>query len=430
MAIIYDIIFAILHLFYLPFFIFRRKFHKGFLCRLGFLPKDLVAKLAGNKHIWIHAVSVGEVLVASKLIDVLKKHWPEERIVISTVTPTGNKIAQSLASDKISVMYFPLDFSFIVKRIINQIRPTVFITAENEIWPNIISYLHAKNVPIIVINGRISKRSFLGYKKIRFLLKSTLKKVALFCMQTVEDGERIIYLGAPKEKVKVAGNLKFDEKFPEYSYEPSCLGLKDEDALFIAGSTHYNEEEIILRVYRDAIKIHPRLKLMIAPRHPERSDYIAGLISSNNFKVIKFSSIKNHKINLSAYANYVFLVDTIGDLKSLYNLATIVFVGGSLVNKGGHNIIEPAYFSKPIVFGEYMSNFQDMADLFLRKDSAIQVKNEQELSTTIRMLLGNKIKRQQLGLNARIIVDENKGVTERTIDLIKEITSSYARISL
>lgn len=430
MAIIYDIIFIVLHLFYLPFFIFRRKFHKGFLCRLGFLPKDLIAKLRGNKHIWIHAVSVGEVLVASKLIDGLKKYFPEERIIISTVTPTGNKIAQSLVNDKISVMYFPLDFSFIVKRIIDHIKPTVFITAETEIWPNIISYLYAKNVPIIVVNGRISKRSFLGYKKIRFLLKSTFKKITLFCMQTVEDGERIIYLGAPKEKVKFVGNLKFDEKFSEYSYDSSCLGLKEDDSLLIAGSTHHNEEEIILKVYRDAIKNYPRLKLMIAPRHPERVDSIADLISSNNLKVIKFSSIKNQKVNLAAYASYVFLVDTIGDLKSLYNLATIVFIGGSLVNKGGHNIIEPAYFSKPVIFGEHMSNFQDMADLFLKKNSALQVKSEKELAGAIKTLLDSKTKRLQLGQNARIIVDENKGATERTVEQINEIASSYARISL
>ncbi|MBM3248956.1 MAG: 3-deoxy-D-manno-octulosonic acid transferase [Candidatus Omnitrophica bacterium] len=430
MTIIYDIIFILLHLLYLPFFIFRRKFHKGFLSRLGFLPKDIISKLKGNKHIWVHAVSVGEVLVASKLIDVLRQRWPDQRIVISTVTPTGNKIARSLAKENDSVIYFPLDFSFIVKHVIDLIKPTVFITAETEIWPNIISYLYAKKVPVIVINGRISKRSFSGYKKIRFLLRRTLRKIALFCMQTSEDAERIIYLGAPKNKVKVVGNLKFDEKFSEHSCDPSCLGLKEDDMLIIAGSTHHNEEEITFKVYREAIKNFPRLKLMIAPRHPERADAIADLISSNNFKVIRFSSIKNEKINLAAYANYVFLVDTIGDLKSLYNLATLVFVGGSLVNKGGHNIIEPAYFSKPIIFGPHMSNFQDMADLFLKKNSVIQVKNEKELASAIKMLLENRTKRQQLGQDSRRIVDENKGATERTADLIKETGFSYARISL
>jgi len=395
---------------------------------LGFLPEDLITKLGGNKHIWIHAVSVGEVLVASKLIESIKQQWPQERIVISTVTPTGNRIAQSLASDKITVMYFPLDFSFIVKKIIHKIKPMIFITAETEIWPNIISYLYAKHVPIVIVNGRISKRSFWGYKKIRFLLRSTLRRIALFCMQTPEDAERIIYLGAPKERVKFVGNLKFDEKLPEYSCDSECLGLRENDMLFIAGSTHHNEEEMVFKIYRDLVKNYPRLKLMIAPRHPERADSIASVISANNFKVIKFSGIKNHKINLAAYANYVFLVDTIGDLKSLYNLATVVFVGGSLVDKGGHNIIEPAYFSKPIIFGQHMSNFQDMADLFLRKNAAIRVKTDKELANAVKILLDSAIKRQKLGENARIIVDENKGATQRTVEQIKKVLASYERI--
>ena len=420
MSIIYDIIFILLYVIYLPIFLIKGKMHKGFLSRLGFLPKDLLSKLKDNNFIWIHAVSVGEAQVVSKLIDVLRKQIPNRRLLISTVTSTGNKIARSIAKDNDLVIYFPLDLSFIVRRFINIINPLVFITTETEIWPNIIRHLYKRKVPIILINGRISKRSFKGYRKIKLFLKGILNRINLFCMQTVEDAEKIIYLGAPKEKVKVIGNLKFEETLSVNSYQPANLGLKKNESLLIAGSTHANEEENIIKIYKKILRDYPRLKLMIAPRHPERTGKIADLINANNFKVIKFSSIKNESINLSAYSNYIFLVDTIGDLRALYNLATIVFIGGSLVKKGGHNIIEPAYFSKPIIFGPDMSNFQDMADSFLRKEAAIQVANAKDLQKTIRVLLGNNTKIQALGNNAKAVVDENKGAAQRTVNLLKE----------
>ncbi|MFH1655382.1 MAG: 3-deoxy-D-manno-octulosonic acid transferase [Candidatus Omnitrophota bacterium] len=420
MTLIYDIIFIILHLIYFPIFLFKRKLHKGFLSRLGFLPKELT-KLKDKDYIWIHAVSVGEALVVSKLLDVLRKQLPDKKLLISTVTPTGNKIARSLIKNQDIVIYFPLDLSLIVRKFVNRINPCVFVTAETEIWPNIINYLHKRRIPIIIINGRISKRSFKGYRKIRYFLKGILNKISLFCMQTLDDAEKIIYLGADKDKVKVIGNLKFDETFPSHSYQTTDLGLKKDDRLLIAGSTHSNEEEIIIRVYKNILRDYPRLKLMIAPRHIDRVNSIIELIKANNFKVIKFSKVKNEQLNLTAYSNYIFLVDTIGDLKTLYNLATIVFVGGSLVNKGGHNIIEPGYFGKPIIFGPNMSNFQDMTDTFLSRKAAIQVKDEQGLQKNIKMLFDNNVRTQTISKNAKEVVEENRGATERTVNLLKEI---------
>lgn len=424
MTLIYDIIFLLLFILYLPVLLVKRKLHKGFFMRFGFLSKDIRERLKADNFIWIHAVSVGEALVISKLIDAIRKEFPGKRLVISTVTPTGNKIARSLAKDNDVVIYSPLDLSLVVKKFVNLIKPSVFITAETEIWPNLINRLHKINIPIILVNGRISRRSFKGYRKIRFFLKGILNKISLFCMQTIDDAEKIIYLGAKKESVKVIGNLKFDETFPENNYQAEDLGLKATDKLLVAGSTHNNEEEIIIKVYKNILKESPRLKLMIAPRHPDRADKITALIKANNLKVIRFSSIKNEKINLSAYLDYVFLIDTIGDLKSLYNLATVVFIGGSLVKKGGHNIIEPAYFAKPILFGPDMSNFQDMADLFLRKDAAIQVKDAKELQKRLSQLLENGTKIQNLAKRAKSVVDENRGTSQRTISLLKSVLNS------
>jgi len=421
--IIYDLILLFLYIIYFPIFLIKGKLHKGFLSRLGILPAEL-NKIKNKEYIWIHAVSVGEALVVSKLIDVLRMKFPEKGLVISTVTPTGNKIARTLSKEDDVIIYFPLDLGFIVRRFVNRINPCIFVTAETEIWPNIISYLHKKDIPIVLINGRISRGSFGGYKKIRYLLRKTLNKITVFCMQTLEDAERIIYLGADKDKVKVMGNLKFDETFPETKYEATDLGLKGDYQLLIAGSTHFNEEEMVIRVYKNLLKDYPLMKLMIAPRHIDRKNKLIDLINANNFKVIKFSIIKNEEINLTAYANYIFLVDTIGDLKTLYNLATVVFIGGSLVKKGGHNIIEPGYFAKPIVFGPNMQNFQDMTDSFLNRKAAIQVKDEEGLQKTIKMLLHNSAKMQALSRNAKAVVEENRGAAVRTVNLLSEFLGS------
>lgn len=420
MFIFYDLIFLIVAIFFLPIYLFRKKFHRGFLSRLGFLPKGLEL----DRPIWVHAVSVGEAMAIRTLVEQLRNIYPNKRFVISTVTPTGNKIAKSIARDGDFVTYLPLDFSFIVKRVIGKIDPSVFIIAETEIWPNLISYLYKKNIPIITVNGRISDSSFKDYLIIKFLLKPILNKISYFCVQTESDLNRFKSLGVQDAKIKVTGNMKFDiadytgKKYANYTDLRKKLGLKNEDKIFIAASTHPGEEEIILNVYKELWKEFPDLNLLVAPRHPERSKDIAKIASKFGFCSKFISSLPSQ--SPACVTKSVFILDVIGQLMNFYGIADIVFVGGSLVKKGGHNILEPASLAKLIIFGPYMFNFRDIADLFLSNKAAILVNNQEEIRAKIANLLSNPSIAAGFGENARQLIQQNQGATARNIEFIRK----------
>jgi 3-deoxy-D-manno-octulosonic-acid transferase len=420
MFIIYDLIFLVIGIIYLPIYLLRKKMHRGFFASLGFLPKGLTL----DRPIWIHAVSVGEVRAIESLLEGLKKNYPDKRFVISTVTATGNKIAKGLACDKDFITYLPLDLSFIIGSVIDRINPSIFIIAETEIWPNLITSLYRKKVPLITVNGRISDNSFRGYLTIKFLLRPVLAKVNLFCMQTQLDAERLIRLGVSKDKIQVTGNMKFDVKDcadygEDYTDYRNRLCLEPEDKLLVAGSTHPQEEEVVLATYKELLNEVSHLKLLIAPRHPERSSDVAKIVSRFGFRSIFVSSL------LAAHSTCIpkqlFILDTIGELAYFYQIADIVFVGGSLVKKGGHNILEPAIFSKPILFGPHMFNFRDIADLFLRNKAAVIVHNQEDLKTNIVELLNNPDKIIELGRRAKQLVLGNQGATKRNTDFIKKL---------
>ncbi len=385
--------------------------------RMGIFPKDFFKKLS---PIWIHAVSVGEINAVKSLIRELRKEYPEKNLVISTVTETANTIAKSLVEDGDRVTFLPLDLSFIVKRVVRKIRPSLFVIAETEIWPNLILRLEREKVPIVLVNGRISGRSFRGYRIVKFLLKDILRKISLFCMQTERDKKRILSLGVPKEKVFVAGNMKFDtidyrdfeENYRDYRQK---LDLKPTEELIVAGSTHPGEEKIILEVYKKLLIDFSNLRLLIAPRHPERAENIAKLAIKCGFNPVRISQLSDQSTN----QKIIFILDTIGKLISFYAISTIVFVGGSLVKRGGHNILEPAFFEKPIIFGPYMFNFQDICDLFLSNKAAIKVDNKQELFEEVKNLLDNPSEKEELSKRARVLILENQGATEKNISLIR-----------
>ena len=395
--------------------------HRGLLLRFGILPKDL----AIDRPIWIHAVSVGEAMAVKALAAELRAVYPDKRFVISTVTPTGNKIARGLAKDGDFVTYLPFDFSFIVKSVIDKINPSFFIIAETEIWPNLISYLHKKNIPISVVNGRISDSSYRGYHMVRFLLKPILDKISLFCVQTNSDAERFKGLGVPEEKIKITGNMKFDiedcaDSKKGYTDYRKRLDLEFSEKLLVAGSTHPGEEEIILNVYKDSLSEFPYLKLLIAPRHPERAQEIASLIRKFGFET-RMISLSNSQTVRQSNSQTVFILDTMGQLINYYAIADIVFVGGSLIKKGGHNILEPASFAKPILFGPYMFNFRDIAELFLINQAAILVNNQEELKVKIKEFLGAPVETQQMGQRAKELILDNAGATKRNAQLIKKL---------
>lgn len=421
MFIIYDFIFLIISFFYLPLYLFRRKFHKGFLARMGFSGQAF----AGKRPVWVHAVSVGEALAVKGLFGELIRFFPGKKFVISTVTSSGNKIASSIARPQDLVTYLPLDFSFVVRKVIDRINPELFIIAETEIWPNLISYLHKRHIPVISVNARISDASFRGYRLVKFLFKPVLNKITLFCVQTEDDSRRLAELGVLPEKIKVTGNLKFDLRPNQQTQKNNLLreqlGLKDGKKFIVAGSTHQGEEEIILSVYKELLKRFAGLNLLIAPRHPERADEVERLITKYGFEPVRIS-----RINPTAACHgerAVFILDTIGHLLDYYGLADLVFIGGSLVKKGGHNILEPVSLGKATLFGPYMFNFREIAGLFLKNKAAISIDDEEGLKNAIQVLLQNPPALEDLGNRARELLLKNQGATAKTLSFIKGFVS-------
>ncbi len=421
MLLLYKIFYILFAICYLPFFLIRGKWHRGFLMRLGKFPQRAVDTLnRQQKVIWLHTVSVGEAQAATMLVKQLQQQYPDFFLVISTVTETGNKVAQSLIQGQGLVIYAPLDIGGIVKKVTKLIHPQLFIISETEIWPNLISHLAKKGIPVILLNGRISTRSFRGYKLIRPFFKQILNKLSLFCMQTERDARRISELGAQRHKVKVAGNMKFDIQKTESRGEQSDLGLSEQEKLFIAGSTHRGEEAIILRAYSQLIQARPKLRLLIAPRHIERTKEIEKLISSFGFKPLRVSELAfNEQTNKRTNEQRILILDTIGQLKNLYAFADIVFVGGSLTAHGGQNPIEPAVFAKAVLFGPNMSNFSDIAESLLNNRAAICIKDAEELKNKCLELLDSPASRQELGNRASQTVQENRGATLRSLELIR-----------
>src|SRR3989338_1865309 len=400
MFILIDILYFLFMLICFPVHVARGKYHKGFTFRFGFLPESFKAMCGGQKNIWIHAVSVGEVLAIVDLVGKLKQVLPDYQIICTTVTKTGYKIACDNLAKSCVVMFAPLDFSWVVRKYINIIQPRIYLSVETEIWPNLYHFLHQKKVPIVLINGRISDKSFAKYKKFKFLLKGILNEMTFFLMQSQIDADRVIELGADSTKVCVLGNVKFDNLPQKVSLRKKDLGFNDADELLIAGSTHPGEEEILLDIYGKCQREFGNLRLVIAPRHVERSENIMSLIEMKGLKSVLFSEIRESVPD----HNTVVVVDTMGHLRELYSLAKVVFVGKSLCGEGGQNIIEPAFFGKPVFVGPHTYNFKDIMEIFVREGAIVQVKDADELSSAIQRLLGEEKQLNKIGQAAERIV--------------------------
>lgn len=422
MFIIYDLIFLIFALALLPLYLLRQKFHPGFARRLGSLP----ANLNLDRPIWIHAVSVGEAVAVKGLVGQLRKAYPRKKIVISTVTATGNKVAESLVNAGDFLTYLPLDFSFIVSKVLKKINPCVFIIAETEIWPNLISCLYQQKIPVITVNGRISDSSYAGYSAIKLFIRPILRKVSRFCVQSGTDALRLQNLGVEEQNIQVTGNVKFDINLEalsgiDVSAYRQKLWLGQDDKLLVCGSTHPQEEKIIFKAYKELLSTYPKLKLLIAPRHPERSKEIASLATDQGFMPIFISSITGSCptcVNKS-----VFILDVIGELFNYYSVADIVFMGGSLVKQGGHNLLEPASLKKPVIFGPYMFNFRDIGELFLKNKAALMAHDCAELVVKIKEILGNTLAAKEMAQRGYGLIIANKGATLKNIQVIQRVLS-------
>lgn len=412
----------------------RRGERHAFRERFGALPPKIVAASRDSREhgdharaIWIHAVSVGEVLAAKPLVGGLKRRMPGRPVYLSTTTETGQQLARERLKCADAVFYFPLDWVFPVRRALRQMRPALVVIMETEIWPNFLREARNMAIPVVFANARISERSFARYNRWKFLTMEFYTEVmqyaGLFLAQTEEDADRLRVMGAPEERVEIAGNVKYDSEPASPSEFASWLSAQvagqERWPILVAGSVVAQEEEGVLAAYDIVQRRFRRALLVLAPRKPDRFDAAADIAEAGGWHLVRRSRIDMNS-TLADDADVV-LLDSIGELAGLYALADAVFVGGSLVPVGGHNILEPAWFGRVPVFGNSMENFREMADRFLSAKAGIQVNSGPELGKVWVQLIEAGPLRERMGQAARAIWERNRGATERCLDRIAGI---------
>ena len=402
------------------------KYRRGFAERIGKVPARILATSEPSERqtIWIHAVSVGEVLAVSGLVMQLRKTFPQYRIVISTTTDSGQNLARQRFGPE-NVFYFPMDFAFAIRPYLRALRPELVVLAETEFWPNFLRLVHRSGARIAVVNARISNRSWPRYERFRWALTRMLSHVDLFLAQTQEDGARLQSIGADPKRVQVTGNLKFDVNLPPPPpiVESLRRSLAAEGAgpVLVCGSTVEDEEAPLLKAFENLRVSHPHAVMILAPRHPERFDTVAILLQQ-----MGIPSHRRTKWQGEPLGGGVFLVDSIGELAALYALADVAFVGGSLVPRGGHNIIEPAQHGVAVVTGNHTDNFRDIVGLFQRRD-AVRIVGLSELPLTLMRLLEDDSERRALGRRAKETILSQMGATSRTLDALQSLLTQNGR---
>jgi 3-deoxy-D-manno-octulosonic-acid transferase len=422
-----------------PYFLYQALRHRKYIGsigqRLGYLPVSF--NLDGDASIWVHAVSVGEVLAARPLLAELRERYPRLRLFLSTTTLTGQQLARRHLSEVDAVFYFPFDWTMTARRTLSLVRPKLFVMMETEIWPNVLRECRRGGVKTIVVNGRISYRSFPRYRLIRPFFRRVLADIDRFCVQGDETARRLIELGADPVRITVTGSLKFDALEPPFAAAPSLAAgagrgrdrvlrffrMSPNRPVIIAGSTLRGEEQAVIRAFQRIRTTGGNPLLIIAARHPERFAEVERLCRQEGLATLRRTELA---IDAEPRGDAVVL-DTIGELAQLYQIATAVFVGGSLVPAGGHNILEPALFGKPIVFGPHMQNFGEIADAFLTNGAAIQVRSDRELAEAMTSLMGDPVRRARLGAAARALIDANRGAKARTIAMITDLLPPQER---
>jgi 3-deoxy-D-manno-octulosonic-acid transferase len=405
--------------------VLRHKYRRSLPERLG-----RVATWTGPvPPIWLHAVSVGEVMAATPLALELASRRPDLPLLVSTVTDTGRAVAEQRLPAR-QYVFFPLDFGWAVRPALDRLRPRAVLLTETEIWPNFIRACGMRGIPVVLINGRISPRSFPRYRRVRPLFARVLQGIGLFCMQTSQDAARILELGAPEDRVHVVGNLKFDLAMAGHTGEGlavrTMLGLPNARPLLVAGSTHRGEEESVLKAFQAARRAAPDLVLLLAPRHPERLAEVEGLLAQAGLQWVRRSRLPAPRASRQAGLPVeelppVILLDTMGELAKLYAAGTIVYIGGSLVPIGGHNVLEAAAYARPVLFGPHMGNFAEMARLFLEQGAGLQVRDATELGEQIVRLFAEPAAARRMGEVGRGIVDTHRGASRRTVDLLETV---------
>lgn len=431
MYFLYSVLSAAAMLLLSPYFLIRGlrsgKYVHNVRERMGYLPADFPRPTQARRAIWVHAVSVGEALAALPLARRLKTRFTDRPLYVSTTTATGQRLARERMSFADGIFYFPLDWSGPIRRVLGAFEPALVVILETEIWPNFLRECRRAGVPVIFVNGRISERSFTRYRWANGFLGGFLRRVlndaTLFLMQTQEDAERLRALGAPVERVVVAGNMKYDLAPPEgnplVTWLEQTIEAQNRRPLVVAGSVIEGEERAVLDAFAAVRHRQPNALLVLAPRKPERFTDAARLATDAGWNAVRRSRIPLDRPLREG--TEVLLLDTVGELAALYRLADLVFVGGSLVPSGGHNILEPAFFAKPPLFGPSMENFREMAGRFLAAGAALQVANGEELGKTWVRLLDDAALRENMGRRARQLVEQNAGAAELALERIASV---------
>ena len=432
MYFLYSIAYSIGFVLMIPAFLLnRQKYASGFRERLGnyheFRPDD-------RKVIWLHCVSVGETNAARPLVDQLLEAFPDHRLIVSTTTKTGQELARRIFADKVdTVFYFPFDWKFTVRRAIDHFKPSLVLLMETEIWPRLIHEAKLSGARIAIVNGRLSENSFRRYSKVRSFISRVLSDVDLALMQGEQDANRIKSLGLDAAKVEVTNNLKFDLQLTE---EDTWLtrefrnryAFSSHDFLIVAASTHAPEERIVTEEFKKLVAAFPEItfRLLVAPRHPERFEEVAAYLDSLDVKSARRSS-QETEADKDAQ---IILLDTIGELRSLYELADIVFVGGSLIPHGGQSILEPAAVGRPIVIGPFTHNFEEVVNLFVREKALTQLFDNSGTSLPVGLfeeldsLVRHEDFRRFIGANARSLMNANRGASSKTVEYLIAAFSS------
>jgi 3-deoxy-D-manno-octulosonic-acid transferase len=432
MYILYSLALACALLFSLPWWALQvlrlGKYRAGLSERLGFVPPRLRHQAKAGS-VWIHAVSVGEVLAVSHLADELKKSAPQRPLFVSTTTATGQKLARERFGEDY-VFFMPLDFGLAVRAYLDLLRPSLLVLAETEFWPNLLHLARKRGAPIAIVNARVSDRSFPRYRRFRRLFARVLAEVDLFLAQTEEDARRLREIGAAIDRVQVSGNLKFDVRSASGSpFQEDLRRILGKDSMVIVcGSTAEGEEELLLQAFQEVLRRFPSVVMVLAPRHPERFDKVANLVIAKGIALTRRSSLTaTTDLAASSLSGGVFLLDSVGELASVYALAGVAFVGGSLLaGVGGHNILEPAQHGVPVLAGPYTANFREIVGIFERGEG-IKIVTAENLSGGLLRLLADGQERRRLGEKARQLFLDNTGATDRTLQALQTLLRKQPR---
>lgn len=419
----YDLILLIYGVVSLPVLAAKGKLRDGFRERRGYLPLGTEARLKGGRRIWIHAVSVGEARLAFRLIQKLREADPAASVVLTTTTASSQKIArETIVDPSVLVTYGPFDLSWMVRRFLDAARPTAIVILETEVWPNLLRQAQKRGIPVLIVNARLSDRAFPVYRRWKALLSPVFGRITRCLAQSEEHARRYAEIGVEKDRLRVTGNMKFDlqaSAVTESVQRAMTVFRAGSPAVMLAASTHAGEEEIAAAVFLNARRHVPGLRLVIAPRHLERLAEVEEIIRSKGLKCAKISDLERHYI---ADAE-VLIVDQWGVLNQLYPMTDAVFVGGSLVPVGGHNLAEPAVAGCPVIYGPWTQNFRDMEEEFRRADAGIRVENARDLERRVIELFQNPEVRGLQSARSRAVVAANAGATDRNLEEILKWSS-------